>query len=245
MTVSTDYIFRTFSSAAPGISALAAFGLAGYALVYNLMGTELVKNDALKDVYDPLLSSYHNTLRIVAWLSVTAILTSLELIYLNGYGTTPVWCIVIVSVIDLIAVIVSIDFVVSIIDTQKGINGAIKEVRDTEGAGLTIIPVKNFFGKCTYLEKTVRDFLQKNNMYRGLQQLLSFRQMIYVLYRNKTIDRELLEELQDINRYRNLIFRGLMSDVTVDMMSLVVDATSKAEQCFNKYDGGELNSTKE
>ena len=118
--MNTDYIYWTFSSAAQSISAFVALLLAGYALVHSLMEAARDRDDTLDEIHSALRQSYHRRLTVLAWLTGSAVILSLVVVYLNR-SNQPIsgWVVAITGTIDFLAITCGLAFVVSIVDPKK------------------------------------------------------------------------------------------------------------------------------
>lgn len=115
-----DYIYWTFSAAAQSISAFVAFLLTGYALVHTLMEAAREKDDSLAEIHATLQVSYHRRLTFLAWLTGSAIILSIVVVYLNRSNTiAPTYLVWLASSVDLFAVVSGLAFVVSIVNPKK------------------------------------------------------------------------------------------------------------------------------
>lgn len=128
--MNNDFIFWTFSAASQSISAFVAFLLTGYALVHTIMEAARERDDSLEEVHNQLKVSQHRWLTGLAALTGTAIVLSLVVVYLNR-SNAPVagWMQALVALIDLVAVVGGLWFVVSIVDPRKYQKAAEKELR--------------------------------------------------------------------------------------------------------------------
>lgn len=234
--MSTDYIYWTFSSAAQSISAFVAFLLTGYALVHSFMEAARDRDDSLDEIHSALRSSYHKQLTVLAWLTGAAIVLSLVVVYVNRpTAAVPGWALALVAALDLSAVIGGLAFVVSIVDPGK-YQKAAEKVLEQKPVAVSggVAPAAEFFEGFRHLEKLVRDYLRKRDLYvpnRGAPRMsYSFRQMIEALLQNEKIDREFLDELFEINKYRNLVFHGHVENADLAMLQRVRSAISRMER---------------
>ena len=234
----SDYIYWTFSSAAQAISAFIALLLAGYALVHNLMETALDRDDTLDEIHTSLRLSYHKRLIILAWLTGSAVVLSLVVVYFTRVDD-PVsgWILLFVGVIDFLAVISGVAFVVSIVDPkkyQKIAEKALEHDRVVASEVLQATPAVEFFVAFQRLERQIGRYIKDKDVYipsRGTTRMPhSFNQMINALLQNDLIDSEFRNELVEINRYRNLVFHGQVRNINEKLVQRVRAATEKLEQ---------------
>lgn len=236
--MNTDYIYWTFSSAAQSISAFIALLLAGYALVHNLMEAARDRDDSLDEIHTALRLSYHKRLTILAWLTGGAVILSLLVVYLNRTNE-PVsgWALLFVGALDILAVIGGVAFVVSIVDPrkyQKAAEKALEQAKVVVSGIAEAAPASEFFDAFLHLERLIRDYLKDKDLYvpsRGAPRMsYSLRQMIDALLQNELIDRAFLNELLEINKYRNLVFHGHVSKADESMVQRVHAATERLKK---------------
>lgn len=232
---SVDFIYWTYSAAAQSIAAFIAFLLTGYALVHTLMESARERDDTLEEVHSDLRTTYHTRLRILAWLTGAAIVLSLGIVYLNRpTAPAPLWAQGLVAVVDLIAVVAGLYFVVEIIDPKKYQRAAKRVIEGEVRQGATTTSSAEFFDAFLHLERLVRDYLRERDLYvpsKGAPRMsFSFRQMIEALRINEKIDRATYEEMLELNKYRNLVFHGHVEQVDANMATRAKDAAARITQ---------------
>lgn len=230
-----DHIYWTFSAAAQSISAFVAFLLTGYALVHNLMEAARVRDDSLEEVHETLRMTYHKRLNQLAWLTGSAIVLSLLVVFVNreDYTIYAFW-LILVGAIDLLSIVFGLVFVVSIVDPRKYKKAAEQALDESKGSAKdrqSQTPASEFFDAFIHLEMLVRNVIAENKIIIRdsvpVRMYYSFRQMIEALYHNELIDRAFFDELIEISRYRNLIFHGHMTDADSVMVARVRKATER------------------
>lgn len=235
MPLSVDYIYWAFSAAAQSISAFVAFLLTGYALVHSLMDSARERDDTLEEVHVALRKTYHRQLKGLAWLTGAAIVLSLVIAYANRPTTpVPTWAQVVVALLDLAAIIGGLHFVVSIVDPAKYQRAATQELKQVVAPAKGVAPSSEFFSAFLHLERLVRDYLRAKDLYvpsRGAPRMsYSFRQMIEALRSNEMITTELYDELLEINKYRNLVFHGHVTEVDSRMLERARKTAGRIEE---------------
>jgi len=236
--MNNDNIYWLFSAAAQSIAAFIAFLLTGYALVHSMMEAARDKDDTLEDVYLALRKSYHSRLKLLAWITGLAIMLSLITVFLNRWEfTLKPLLMTLASLIDFIAIVGGLAFVVSIVNPLKYVRTAtrvLEEKKKELSLGERRTPSTVFFEEFMRLERVIRAHLRKNELYvpsRGAQRMsFSFRQMIEALFQNEKIDAGFLEELMKINRYRNLVFHGHVEQVDQTMVKRARAAALQMEK---------------
>lgn len=240
---SVDYIYWAFSAAAQSISAFVALLIAGYTLVHTMMEAERQRDDSLEEVHRVLMRTYHSRLCVLAALTGIAIVLSLLVAYLNRPGVpVPSWGLVVVALVDVAAIAGGLLFVVLIVDPAKYQRVAEEELRNVKvaapsdaaiPASESTAPSSAFFTAFLHLERLVREYLLKRDLYvpsRGAPRMsFSFRQMIEALRANERITSSFYEELLEVNKYRNLVFHGHVTQVDSRMVERVRLASAAME----------------
>jgi hypothetical protein len=227
-------IYWLFSSSAQAISTFVAFLLTGFALVHTMMDSIQQKDDTLEEIHSQLIRIYYSRIKWLSSLTGLAIVSSLATVYLNGLSL-PYFDLFVAftSIVNLASIIGGILFVISIINPDKYRNVArdlIKEERDTLTPTGTPVLEGDFIRQFIKLEVILRNIIQRRSQdlasHSGPRMALSVRQMADALYHNELIDNNLLEELLRVNKYRNLVFHGHVSNVDkamLDKLNKVID----------------------
>lgn len=232
MTPNQENYYWLFSSSAQTISAFVAFLVTGFALVLNMMDSLQQKDETLEDIHTKLKSDYYKKIRVLAIITGLAIIFSLWMVFLNG-GTSPhkYWLFIVTSLLNVTAIIVGILFVIAIINPDKYKKAAqeiIKEDKLESSTKDNTIDQTTFMTEFIKLEKSIRDKLQSRQLYIPFgdtpKMVYSFRQMINALNQNELINRNELEDLLQINKYRNLVFHGHQDKVDKGMLDRVKNA---------------------
>ncbi len=236
--MNTDYIYWTFSAAAQSIAAFGAFLLTGYALVHALMEAAREKDDSLEDIHAALRLTYHKRLTLLAWLTGSAVVLSLIVVYVNRSDVAVTgWFVAFVSIVNLAAIVGGLAFVVSVVDPrkyQKAAERVLEKAKPEPALQKQPTPAADFFDAFLHLERLIRDYLRQHDLYvpsRGAPRMsYSFRQMVEALFQNEKIDRGFFEELTEINKYRNLVFHGHVDTADREMVAKVRAASARIEQ---------------
>lgn len=235
-----ENIYWLFSSSAQTISAFVAFLVTGFALVLNMMDGLQQKDDTLDDIHTKLKNDYYKKIRVLAIVTGLAIIFSLWMVFLNG-GDSPHkwWLFILTSILNLLAIIVGIFFVIAIINParyKKAAQEIIKEDKLEVSTATNSIDQTTFMTEFIRLEKSVRDKLQSRQLYIPFgdspKMAYSFRQMISALNQNELINRGELDDLLQINKYRNLVFHGHQDMVDKGML----DRVKNAQKIIDKID---------
>lgn len=236
--MNNDNIYWLFSAASQSIAAFVAFLLTGYALVHSLMEAAREKDDTLEDIHLAWRKKYHFRLTLLAWVTGVAILMSLVMVFINRWEFSfkpPLM--ILTSIIDFIAVVGGLGFVVSMVNPTRYVRTAVKELEEKKSElSLTdqLTSSGVFFEAFLHLERIIRDYLRTHDLYvpsKGAPRMsFSFRQMIEALLQNEKIDSEFFGELMKINKYRNLVFHGHVDKADQAMVERVRAAVSRMER---------------
>lgn len=236
--MNNDHIYWVFSSAAQSIAAFVAFLLTGFALVHTLMEAAREKDDTLEEIHAALRRKYHGRLTLLAWFTGLAVILSLITVFANRWEfPLKVWLLSVSAVVDLVAIVGGLAFVVSIVNPAKYERAAAKELRDKKGelrlSGKGTSATR-FFEEFRHLERLVRDYLRDRELYvpsRGAPRMsFSFRQMIEALLQNERVESAFCEELIEINKYRNLVFHGHVEEADDAMVERVRAAAARIKE---------------
>ncbi len=236
--MNNDHIYWAFSAAAQSIAAFVAFLLTGFALVHTFMEAAREKDDTLEEVHAALRQKYHARLALLAWVTGLAVVLSLVTVFVNRWEFPhKVWLLSASAAVDLVAIVGGLTFVVSIVNPAKYERAAAKELEDKKVelrlSGKATSATK-FFEEFRQLERLIRDYLRDRELYvpsRGAARMsFSFRQMIEALLENGKIDAAMLQDLTEINRYRNLVFHGHVEKADDAMVERVRAAAARIKE---------------
>ena len=186
-----DNIYWLFSASAQAISALFAFLLAGFALVQAMMESAQQRDDTLQEVHTRLQRDHYRRLVLLAVITGMAIILSLVLVFVNPLIEPQPIIVGFVALLDIVAIIGAIWFVVWIINPDRykvAAKELIKEDKQKQGLSQPTVDPSKFFTEFVQLEKIVRDVLMKKRLYESRdtnRMIFSFRQMIDTLHHSK------------------------------------------------------------
>lgn len=232
-----DGYYWFLSAASQCIATIFAFIFAGYSIVLSIMNNNENKNEELKELYDEIKKNYYNSLRIITIIAGAAIITNLMMILFNDKTSSLKYYGITLSILlNLITIILTIIFVVSIIDPNKYHNAAVKiiknEITELEKDNLDVTS-SEFFTEFIKLEKIIRDYFKKHKINIQIKNQMSFpslKNMIESLFNNEKISKEDYDILINLNRYRNLVFHGHVDKVNKHALN----TTEKYILKFNK-----------
>ena len=235
MRANAGNIYWFFSTAASSIATFVAFLLTGYTLVHSLMETAREKDSTLEEIHSLLKKRYHRRLTWLAVVTGAAIILSLLMLFVNKWVFPYESVLMIfVSVLDLLAIVLGLMFVVSIVDPTKherAAAGALKDIQRELRLKGTMASTALFFQAFTSLESFMRDYLDKADFTtaetKNFRNAISFNQMIEILFDKKKIDLEFFEELRHLKAYRNIVFHGHAKQADQTMIEKAVLAAEK------------------
>lgn len=227
-----ENIYWLFSSAAQSIATFVAFLLAGYTLVHAMMDSVQQRDDTLEEIHSALIRQYYKGIKSLAVITGAAVLSSLAMLYLNGF-TWPYknGVVAIAAILNITAIVWGITFVIRIIDPDKYKNAAKRlieeETQAMDRAGKQE-DAEDFFTLFERLETAMRNALPQVRLpdptgERGGRDA-SFRHLLLALSQNGLIDRALFNNLMQIGRYRNLAYYGRLPSVD----KTIIDQTRAA-----------------
>src|SRR3954451_20842637 len=198
-----ENIYWLFSSSAQAIATFVAFLLAGYTLVHAMMESVQQRDDTLEEIHAALIRQYYQQIKSLAIITGAAVLSSLTMLYLNGF----VWpykdvVVAIAAALDIAAIGWGIAFVTRIIDPDKYTNAA-KRLIEEDAQAMDLAgkqeDSEDFFTLFERLETAMRDALEQASVSaatrdRGRRDS-SFQQMLMALYQNELVDRSLFRDL--------------------------------------------------
>ncbi len=236
--MNNDNIYWLFSAAAQSISAFIAFLVTGYALVHSLMESALAKDDTLEEIHLALRKKFHARLTWLAWVTGAAILMSLVSVFTNRWEfPSKSFLMIATSIIDFIAIVGGLAFVVSIVNPTRYAKTAVRELEQKRSElklGEDLTSSVAFFDAFRHLERIIRNYLRRLDLYipsKGAPRMsFSFRQMIDALFNHEKIDRQFYDELMEINKYRNLVFHGHVDDADKEMVERVRTAFDRMDK---------------
>ncbi len=84
--MNNENVYWLFSSAAQAIATFVAFLLAGYTLVHAMMESVQQRDDTLEEIHSALIRQYYTQIKALAIITGAAVLSSLAMLYLNGFA---------------------------------------------------------------------------------------------------------------------------------------------------------------
>jgi len=187
------------------------------------------KDETLEEIHHQLKLTYYRRIKALTIITGFAIILSLLMVYLNGTGFrfNGIGSIV-TSIFNLTSIIGGLLFVVSIINPGRYKRAAEQAIQKEKGKfGITgpKVDQTDFMNEFITLEKQVREILMGRDLYipygNSQQMVFSFRQMVNALYRNELISKAELNDLLEVNKFRNLVFHGHIDNVEKGMVDKV------------------------
>lgn len=240
--MNTDYIYWTFTAAAQCVSTFVALLLTGYALVLSQIEAARDRDDSLQEIHAALRKTYHARLTVLAWLTAIAVGMSLVVVWINRANeAAPTPLVITAALMDVVAMVAGLAFVVVIIDPDKYQKAAERELEQQAGLkpGQRLAPAVEFFRAFRKLERLLRERCRRlepdaeEAVEAALQASGTIRRMADLLLQGEHLSDELYAELMEINRYRNLLFHGDMKQADPAMVERVKQAGLKVRLLGN------------
>lgn len=201
-------IYWLFSASAQSISAFLAFLLTGFAIVLSMMTTLEQKDETLDDILHTLKVKYYKIITVLSLTTGIAIILSLYSVFINGSNMQyKNFFYIAASILDVIAILGGILFMIYIINPNKYKNLANKlyekEKKNISEQGEEVDGIV-FLQKFIQLEKLIRKIVEGPDIYVDKQftrrPTLALREMIEIIWRNEFINKELYEKMMEINK---------------------------------------------
>lgn len=236
--MNTDYIYWTFTAAAQCVSTFVALLLTGYALVLSQIEAARDRDESLQELHDALRKVYHTRLTALAWLTAISVILSLMAVWVNRATVpAPAPLLITAAVLDAVAMVAGLAFVVTIIDPAKYQKAAERELGQVQAADPSgkVTPAVEFFRAYRKLERLVRQLAGRQEAMadggdEGLKRGPSMRSLTEDLLLHEVIDEDLATELNELARYRNLLFHGDIKEADFGMVERVRGATARVKQ---------------
>ena len=231
----TESLYWLFSSSAQSISTLVAFLIAGLALVQAMMENAQQKDDTLVDIHSQLQTVHYRAFKLLALGTGLAVGFSLSMLVVNANSFPgKIWIAGAVALLNLVVLGGAIGFVLLIVDPAKyqvTAKKIMEQDRKDQKLPEPSIADKDFFTEFVKLEASIRDTVKRKRLYLPNQgsarMAFSFRQMVDTLYQSELISPSFYDELQQINRYRNLVFHGQVHETDKDMVDRIKAANTR------------------
>ncbi len=243
----SDNVFWLFSSAAQAIAAFVAFLLAGYALVHTMMEAAAAADETLVEIHEELKRRYYRLLAELVVLTAAAIVACFAVIFFNG-ASSPWFAVLawIAALLVLSSIGGGVGFVITVVDPGKYRKAAVQMAREEEARPTPKVPTVgvqtakrgDFADAFIDLEELVRQLWEQRTHGERLRKAVSssppaFREMLQALNLSEALPPGLAEELEALNRYRNLVFHGHLKTVDPEMVHRVRNASAAVAQMLN------------
>ncbi|SHK19148.1 hypothetical protein [Desulforamulus aeronauticus] len=232
-----ETFYWLFSSSAQTIAAFVAFLVTGYSLVNSIMDNLQQKDESLEEIHLDLKNQYYFRIKTLSTITGLAIIFSLAMVLLSGINFNLKHdLIVITSLLNLIAIVTGIWFVISIIDPNKYSKTAKKliEEKGFETTGEVVAP-EIFFTKFVDLENSIRSLLESRKiLVKSKVRFPGYRDMINELLYNQVITADLHNMLLKIGQMRNLVFHGHLKSVDKGTLRQLEIVLGKINQLLDK-----------
>jgi hypothetical protein len=233
MQINQDSYYWLFSTTSQTIASFIAFLLTGFALVLNMMDTLQQKDESLTEIHEQLKVTYYRRMLILSVISGLAILFSIAMLYVNGVEMeNKPFLFVFSFALSVLSISLAIYFVIAIINPNRykyAAEDILKEEKTKFSITGSEVNQVNFMNAYLDLERKVRKLLKVKNILSEEKEIHSFRQLVTAMYENEMITNEVLYELLQINKYRNLVVHGHLDQVDEGMVDRVKKMQTELE----------------
>ena len=233
-----ENIYWVFSAAAQSVAAFVAFLLAGYALVHTMMEAATQVDDTLLEIHDALKEKYHRMLSRLVVVTACSILASLSVVFLNVHDVQYFGIFVaIAGMLTAISIIGGVVFVIAIVDPSKYKKAAKRLAREVQARPqLVSASSSEFFVKFVELERLLRRLWEVragDERLTDRQGHPTLREILQVLLISEILPKGVVEDLAELNRYRNLVFHGHLTEIRPEVVQRLDKALIRLRDITN------------
>jgi hypothetical protein len=223
----TEYLYWLFSASSQSIATFFAFLLAGYTLFVTSIDSLKEKDETLSDIVDEEKRIIYKKIKVLSIVVGFSLVLNLFMIYGNGIDLVFKTDLILITFTStVLAIILGIWIVTIVINPKK--NKIIAEKLLYKDKKFNQKGSKRneqeFFSNFIELEKSLREYIiSRNIIVKSRQpQYPSFKDIITHFYFTKKIDGNKFEELLELNKYRNLLFHGHISEASETMVDKAI-----------------------
>jgi hypothetical protein len=210
----SNNIYYLFSTAAQSIATFIGLLIAGYTLVLSMMDATARVDETLIEVFAEQKRRFHRQLMKLSIATATTIIGCFIVLFLNGYQLA--WLPYLAAVVFIGAcgsIVGGVWFVIGMINPEKYKAIAKDLAREVKPETPTSASVSrgDFLEKFIQIEQLLRNIWRSrtDGLRLGQRQgMVSFREMLEVLYSNGVIGEDLFGQLLNVSRHRNLVVHG-------------------------------------
>lgn len=234
-----DNIYWLFSSSAQAIAAFIGFLTAGFYFAIDKLDKQVKNDPTLEEINHSTKLSLFRLLSVLCVLTGFSIACSLLLVYVNGLNyNVKTLSVIGVSLVNLITITWAIIFVIKMINPgniEKTAKRLIKENSslfiDKKQQPKDSIKIGDFLERFVALEKIIRDLDRKYELssfsidrYRNFTPL---NELFNIMYQHKLIDNQILRDLHEVNKVRNLAAHGEIEGVDIRISKMLSELSFK------------------
>lgn len=224
--VNLENLYWLFSASAQSIATFFAFMLAGYTLFISNLNNISNSDESLIDIIEVEKKEIFKLIVTLSYIVCLSLVLNLTMIYLNGIENDLKPFLFIVTFIStIVSIIMGIIVVIYIISPNKITKIASNMIYKNTSYDQkdSIKSDKDFFSQFIQLENTLRKYVESKDIIikSKYQKFPSLREIINRFFYLEIINRDELNSLLDINKYRNLLFHGQIeksSQVMIDRL---------------------------
>lgn len=212
-------LYWIFTASAQSIAAFVAFLVAGYALFHSSMTDMLARDETLSDIIDEERQQMFSRLKMLLVLTGVSILMNLFMVFLNDRPAAGKKELIVLTFFLTVATIVlGMYIVIYMVDPRRNAKIATRMVKasSTYGQSGAVTTEQVFFEKFLQLERLIREYIQTKDV--RTKTTTSLPDAFRALYYRGVYDKDFLNRLSDVNRYRNLLFHGQITQSSKKMV---------------------------
>jgi len=234
-----ENIYWLFSSSAQSIAALIGFITAGFYFVLGRYDNNTTNDSTLDEINQEVQRYLFVKVRILCGLTAISIISSLALVYVNGFDFQfKNLAVIVVSLVNIITILWAIFFVVKIIDPQK-INKAVDRLLKTDkellkpivDTKIQKVAISEFIEVFTSFEDSVRticsQFKLNNFLSVDSNKAESLSLLIRAMYQKGLVDSATFNQMNEVNKIRNLIIHGEISMIDKRIFDMLITLLEK------------------
>ncbi|MGQ7856585.1 hypothetical protein ACUN24_20300 [Pedobacter sp. WC2501] len=229
-----DNIYWVFSSSAQAVAAFIGFISAGFFFSHDRMDREVERDETLLEIYAEIKSQHFEKLCSLLWLTGLSIISSLLIVFVNGFDTGNFIYIFafIVALLNGYTIFRAVTLVIDMVNPKKVEKTADKLIKeetssDVTGSSTQNLSIGKFLEKFIELEQITRSLLEKkggaNHSLSVSPKFLPFSTVIRQLSQLGIIKPTEFSRLSKVTKLRNLVSHGQMEKISTREGKIIDD----------------------
>lgn len=218
---SKENMFWLFSASAQSVATFVAFLIAGYTLYTSSMDSLVDKEDSLIDIVAEERKTIFGRLKLLTIITGLAIIMNLLMLFKNGsefnFRTNMIF---LTMALTFISVAFGLRIVVYMIDPRRAEKTAnklvVSEVDFDQEGDLT--GEQEFFSIYRRFEKEITNFIEYSGLLGKNNSIYNHVKVLRVLFDYGLISKAEYNDLNELRKYRNLLFHGNIENASKKMV---------------------------